>query len=133
MRVLLVLVLLSQFVFAGTQIKELMKEGKWTKAKKITYEKLKQNPKDYSLYLTIGICALNQKNYNEAITNLSKAAELNEKIALPRFLLGIIYEEIGSLPKALSEYKKAMEIEKDKKKKKDILKHIEVVKEKMKR
>ncbi|MCD6423538.1 MAG: tetratricopeptide repeat protein [Elusimicrobia bacterium] len=133
MRILLALFFLFQSVFASTQIKDLMKEGKWTKAKKIAYEKLKQNPEDYSLYLTIGICALNQKNYNEAIANFSKAAQLNKKIALPKFLLGIIYEEIGSLSKALSEYEKALKIEKDKKKKKDILKHIEVVKEKMKK
>jgi len=119
------------FVLDASQIQELMKEEKWTEAKKIAEASLTENNNDASIYLTIGICAVNQRNYNEAAGNLSKAHILNPKLSLPLYLLGVIFEETGSLAKARDYFKEAYKVEKDKEKRKDILKHIEVVDEKI--
>jgi len=130
---MVLLFFLSANVFATDEISQLMKEGKWTKAKTIAKEALKENPKDWSLYLTIGICSINQKNYNEAIANLSKASSLNPKMALPKFFLGMIFEEIGNFPKAMEYFRKAKEREKDKERRKEIEKHLRIIKEKAKK
>jgi tetratricopeptide (TPR) repeat protein len=130
---LLSLLFISTVVFATDEISQLMKEGKWTKAKKIAKMLLKENPKDWSLYLTVGVCSINQKNYNDAIANLSKAAALNPKMSLPKFFLGMIFEEIGNFPKAKEYFLKAKEVEKNKERKREIEKHLKIIEEKAKK
>ena len=124
-----VLLMFISWGIHADEISELMNHGKWTRAKKAAEEKLLENDQDSSLYLTIGICAVNQRNYNEALFYLSKAQNLNSKNPLSPYLKGIIYEETGILSKAEVSFKKAYALTKDKVKKKDIEKHIRTVQE----
>jgi len=119
------------FLLNASEMQELMKEEKWTEAKKLAEATLTEKKNDASIYLTIGICAVNQRNYNEAAGALSKAHILAPKLSLPLYLLGVIFEETGSLDKARNYFEEAYKVEKDKEKRKDILKHIEVVDEKI--
>jgi len=127
-----VLVFLLAGFSSASGISGLMKEGKWAQAKDAALAEIALNPDDSSLYLTAGICALNLKNYDEARTNLSKAYALNPKSYLAGYLLGVICEETGSLKEARKYFEETLKNTKDKKKIKNIEKHIGMVDERMK-
>ena len=128
---LLLCVIRSVRAAEGEEIRELMMQRHWTSAEKLAREKLKTNPDDSSLYLTVGICSVNQKNYDDAVINLAKAHKLAPDQPIPPYLLGIIHEETGSFARAETFFRKAYGLSKDKEKKINIMKHIETVLEKM--
>lgn len=132
MKKIIILVLIFSGFLSASEISDLMKQGEWTRAKEAALLVIVRNPEDSSLYLTVGICAVNQKNYEEAVKNLLKAYALNPKSFLASYLLGVIYEEAGDLEGAREYFKKSYKVTKDKEKRKNIKKHIKIVEEKRK-
>jgi len=132
MKKIIILVLIFSGFLSASEISDLMKQGKWAPAKEEAMAEIARNPEDSSLYLTVGICAVNQKDYEEAIKNLLKAYNLNPKSYLAGYLLGVIYEETGDLKGAREYFEKSYKITKDKEKRKNIKKHIRIIEEKMK-
>ncbi len=121
--------MLFPLILNASQMQELMKEKKWTAARKKAEQLLKENPSDAGVLISAGICAVNQRNYDAAIDNLSRAAEIRPKMFLPVYLMGIIYEETGNLYKAQAYFEKAVKNTKDKKKKTRAAKHLANVSE----
>ncbi|MBA3052442.1 MAG: tetratricopeptide repeat protein [Candidatus Omnitrophota bacterium] len=110
-------------------VRELMREKKWTAARARAEELLKENPSDAGLLISAGICAVNQRNYAAAIEHLSRASEISPEKFLPAYLLGVIYEETGNLYKARAYFEKALKNAKEKKNKDRAEKHLDNVSE----
>ncbi len=80
----------------------------YDRAKDIFNEILKTNPKDYLSIQNIGIIDLVQKNYEQAIKNLSiviKAYAFTDGKA--EYSRGYCYEQLGKLEKAKEDYRKS--------------------------
>ena len=123
-------IMLLPFVLNAQEVRDLMRDKKWTAARKKAETLLKENPSDAGLLISAGICAVNQRNYDAAIGHLSRASEIQPKKFLPVYLLGIIYEETGNLHKARACFEKAVKnSRKDKKRKERAQKHLENVSE----
>ncbi|MEA2081420.1 MAG: tetratricopeptide repeat protein [Elusimicrobiota bacterium] len=122
-------VMFLPLVLNAQEVRELMREKKWTAAREKAETLLKENPADTGLLISAGICAVNQRNYDAAIGHLSRAADIKPKKFLPAYLLGVIYEETGNLYKARAYFDKAVKNAKDKKKKERAEKHLANVSE----
>lgn len=125
MRFTVILLLFVSSLWAS-DLQELMKEKKWTQAKAVAIEALKENPGDFALNMTAGICALNQKNYNEAIIYLSKASEIKGE-PMTYFLLGIIFEETGNFPRAKESFQKSLNLKPSEELVEKIKKHLALI------
>ena len=80
----------------------------YDKAKGIFNEILKTNPNDYLSIQNIGIIDLVQKNYKEAVKNLSIVIKANAFTdGKAEYSRGYCYEQLGQLEKAKADYKKS--------------------------
>ena len=116
-------------ILNAQDVRELMREQKWTAAREKAEQLLGENPNDAGLLISAGICAVNQRNYAAAIEHLSRAAEIKPKKFLPVYLMGVIYEETGNLHKARTYFEKAVKNAKSKKKRERAKKHLANVSE----
>ncbi len=72
---------------------------------------LKRNNNDPQLYIFIGIIEAMKENYKNAIKNLTKAKELDNKITEIYFNLGKIYNNLDNTELSILNYKKSIEID----------------------
>ncbi|MBU4134200.1 tetratricopeptide repeat protein [bacterium] len=116
--------MLMPLILNAQDVRDLMREKKWTAAREKAEQLLKENPTDAGLLVSAGICAVNQRNYDAALLHLSRAADIRPKMFLPAYLMGIIYEETGNLYKARECFEKALKNAKDKDKKERAARHL---------
>ena len=65
---------------------------------------------DYKEYLNKGIEETNKGLFDEALSSLNKALELEENDALAYFSRAIVYHNIGNIESAKSDYSKAIQL-----------------------
>jgi len=126
---LLAALILFPLTLRAQDVRELMREKKWTAAREKAETLLKDNPSDTGLLISAGICAVNQRNYEAALAHLSRATELSPKKFIQVYLLGIIYEETGNMAQARAYFQKALKNAKNQKNKESAQKHLDNVSE----
>lgn len=126
---LLAALILFPLSLRAQDVRELMREKKWTAARVRAEELLKESPSDTGLLISAGICAVNQRHYDAALRHLSRAAELSPKKFIPVYLMGVIHEETGNLDKARDYFERALKNAKSRQNKDRAGKHLENVSE----
>lgn len=80
-------------------------------ALKFKYEKMaKDDPSNFDNQYTLGLSYLNEKNYEEAVSQFKRAIGINSESAVAHFNLGFTYDMMGKYDLALASYKKANQL-----------------------
>lgn len=98
------------FAFYQKQADENVNAGKYDLAIADYNKAIELNPKAVSLYLSRGRAFYGKKDYASAAADYSLAIEINPE-SIVYFIRGDSYEKMGDLPKAVSDYQKAAELD----------------------
>ena len=82
-----------------------------TRARELFAQVAQSSPTNADAYNGLGLVAQKEHNYDEAITNFTKATSLNPKFADAFNNLGVAYEAKGNLPQAIAACRKATQID----------------------
>jgi len=88
----------------------LHKAGKLEEAKLIYEKLLTKDQNNYELINLLGVISLQQKNFNDAITQINKAISLNPSHHALYNNLGVAYKETEKYESAIENFKRAIEI-----------------------
>jgi len=88
----------------------LHKAGKLEEAKKIYEEILKKDPNNFDTINLLGVIFLQFKEYDNAITLITKAIDINPVRPALYNNLGATYKELGDYNNAIKNFKKAIEL-----------------------
>lgn len=85
----------------------LQKQGDWAGAEAVWRSLIRQNPGDYRLWTSLGVCLAHQKRYKEAIADYKHALALSPHDPQTNFNLGLAYFKTGKLKQAIGPLKVA--------------------------
>lgn len=88
----------------------LHKAGKLAEAKSIYEKLLIRDRNNFELINLLGIISLQEKNFKDAITLITKAIEINSNHHALYNNLGVVYKEIEEYENAIKNFKKAIEL-----------------------
>ena len=88
----------------------LHKAGKLEEAKLIYEKLLTKDQNNFELINLLGVISLQQKNFNDAITQINKAISINSNHHALYNNLGVVYKEIEEHESAIKNFKKAIEL-----------------------
>ncbi len=91
----------------------LHKKGFLDKAKKIYSEIFLKNPKNFEIINLLGVVALQEKNYDQAISLIKKAIIINPAHHALYNNLGTAFKEKGKFKESINYYKKSISIKPD--------------------
>jgi Flp pilus assembly protein TadD len=94
-------------IFSARTIKQ---NNIWHSPIKFYQLALKFSPKSFRAHNEIGVIYLNQKKYDEAISEFKQAIDINPQFDQAYDNLGVAYDHNGELEKAILQYKKALEL-----------------------
>lgn len=97
----------------GDEAIGLVNQGRFDEAIVKFQEAIKQDPKNSSLHLSLGLAYQSLRRYSEAIGAVEKAAKLAPKAPEPLYSLALLYEAVDELHKARRTWEKYQKIEKD--------------------
>lgn len=79
----------------------LQKQGDWAGAEAVWRGLIRQNPGDYRLWTSLGVCLAHQNRYKEAIGDYKRALALSPRDPQTNFNLGLAYFKTGKLKQAI--------------------------------
>lgn len=114
----------SQFP-PGDEAIALVSQGRYEEAVVKFHEAVRQDPKNPSLHLSLGLAYQSLKRYPDAIASVEQAAKLAPKSPEPLYSLALLYEAVDELHKARRTWERYRKVEKNPTKISAAEKHLE--------